>query len=60
MLAVLAEEAPLMMLFLKSVERIEILDWQPDAAAPVLVFECCVQVGVEQVAKFKNPVLFAG
>lgn len=50
-LAVLAEEAPLMMLFLKSVERIEVLDWAPDAPAPVLVFECCVQVGFDRSAR---------
>ena len=43
-LATLAEEAPLMMLFLKSVERLEVLDWAPGEPAPVLVFECCVQV----------------
>ena len=42
----LAEEAPLMMLFLKSVERLEVLDWPPGSPAPLLVFECCVQVGL--------------
>ena len=44
-LAALAEEAPLIMLFLKSVERIEVLEWLPGAAEPVLLFDCSVQVG---------------
>ena len=43
-LAALAEEAPLIMLFLKSVERIELLDWLPGAVAPALHFDCSVQV----------------
>ena len=42
-LATLAEEAPLIMLFLKSVERLEILDWPADAAAPSLIVDCSIQ-----------------
>ncbi len=38
------DEAPLIMLFLKSLTRVEVLHWAPDAAAPELLFDCTVQV----------------
>jgi len=43
-LADLMDEAPLIMLFLKSLTRIEVLHWAPDAVAPELLFDCTVQV----------------
>lgn len=36
----LREEAFLMMLFLKSVARVEVLEWPADSAEPVLMFSC--------------------
>ena len=43
-LADLMDEAPAIMLFLKSLTRLEVLHWAPDAAAPELLFDCTVQV----------------
>ena len=43
-LADLMDEASHIMLFLKSLTRIEVLHWAPDAAAPELLFDCSVQV----------------
>ena len=40
----LMDEAPAIMLFLKSLTRLEVLHWAPDATAPQLLFDCTVQV----------------
>jgi hypothetical protein len=45
-LADLMDEAPAIMLFLKSLTRLEVLHWAPDAAGPELLFDCTVQVHV--------------
>ena len=40
----LANEAALMLLFLRNVERLEVLRWAPGTPEPLLLHECGVQV----------------
>lgn len=40
----LASEAAALLLFLRSVERCEILVWAPGESEPQLLHECCIQV----------------